>query len=100
MAGMKFTDDAKAEINGGKAVNNEGHGVEVSGRATVILNNFDATGNSGASISVGGNSNVEAESDEPDPIEKSWYEKPLGIIFLAVVAGLVLATLVTFFGLN
>lgn len=44
--------------------------------------------------------NVHLSTTPPSLPKKKWYEKPFGIVLLMVIAGLILALLLLYLGLN
>jgi hypothetical protein len=87
--------------------------VEQKPQRTGIRLGPNATGNTFRNVNLGGYEvgidndgernefyDVELRGSEPLSPQKQWYEKPLGILILAVISGVIIAGITYFFGWN
>ena len=110
MNDLLFVEDLVLKVNGKNITIIENTSVNVSEKTaevfkhnTSIINHGiinNAESNTNGDVLLGeSKKNISSHNHEPQS-KKSWHEKPLGIIFLTVVSGLIIALLVFYLNLS
>jgi hypothetical protein len=80
----------RIKIIGGNYEDNRRHGLHLGKGADADVQGLNIRRSGGSAIHVEGDSDDADEDGQGEP-ERAWWERPIGIILLLVIAGLIVA---------
>lgn len=89
MAGIKASGNSKIDAKGAISSNNKGDGFVAEDGSEIDAPESVSTGNEGAGYRATGGSRINTTPNKQ--IENPWYQRPVGIVSILVVAGLIVA---------